>query len=55
MPTDEIYEEIHENETKATEIMTFMLTREQAEAFRERMGKDSMKIRWSDITVKVFV
>ena len=52
---DEIYEEIHENETKATEIMTFMLTREQAEVFRERMGKDRRKIRWRDIAVRVFL
>ena len=52
---DEIYEEIHENETKATEIMTFMLTREQAEVFRERMGKDRRKIRWRNIAVRVFL
>ena len=52
---DEIYEEIHENETKATEIMTFVLTREQADAFREKNGKAKRKIRWGDITVRVFV
>ena len=52
---DELYEEIHESEPKATEIMTFVLTREQAEAFREKMGKESRKIRWRDITVKVFL
>ena len=52
---DEVYEEIHESEPKATEIMTFVLTREQAEAFREKMGKDRRKIRWNDITVRVFL
>jgi hypothetical protein len=52
---DEMYEEIHENEPKATEIMTFVLTREQANTFREKQGKASRKIRWSDITVRVFV
>ena len=52
---DEAYEEIHESEPKATEIMTFVLTREQANTFREKMGKDRRKIRWTDITVRVFV
>ena len=52
---DEIYEEIHESEPKATEIMTFVLTRENADVFREKMGKDRRKIRWSDITVRVFL
>ena len=43
-------------EVKATEIMTFVLTREQAVKFRERMGKASRKIRgWKNIEVRVFV
>lgn len=55
-PAEEVIETSPEKELKATEIMTFVVTREQAEAFRERMGKDSRKIRgWKDITVKVFV
>jgi Spy/CpxP family protein refolding chaperone len=54
-PMDDIYEEIHESEPKAMEIMTFVLTREQANTFREKQGKASRKIRWSDITVRVFV
>ena len=50
----EVFKVSPEKEVKATEIMTFVVTREQAEAFRERMGKDSRKIRWwKDITVKV--
>ena len=52
---DEMYEEIHEDRPKATEIMTFVLTRENADVFREKMGKDRRKIRWSDITVRVFL
>ena len=52
---DEVIEVSPEKEVKATEIMTFVVTREQAEAFRERMGKDSRKIRWKDIEVRVFV
>ena len=54
-PEDEDFEVSSEKEVKATEIMTLVLTREAAEAFRERMGKDSRKIRWSDITVRVYV
>ena len=54
-PMDDIYEEVHENRPKATEIMTFVLTREQANTFREKMGKDRRKIRWRDITVRVFI
>ena len=52
---DDIYEEVHEDGPKATEIMTFVLTRENADTFREKMGKESRKIRWRDITVRVFV
>ena len=52
---DDIYEEVHEDGPKATEIMTFVLTRENADVFREKMGKDRRKIRWSDITVRVFL
>ena len=52
---DDIYEEIQENEPKSTEIMTFVLTREHANTFREKIGKDSRKIRWNDITVRVFL
>ena len=52
---DEIYDEVHEDRPKATEIMTFVLTREHAETFRDRMGKESRKIRWNDITVRVFL
>lgn len=55
VPEDEFFKVSSEKEVKATEIMTFVVTREQAEAFRERMGKDSRKIRWSDITVRVYV
>ena len=53
---DEVIEVSPEKEVKATEIMTFVVTREQAEVFRERMGKDRRKIRgWRDIEVRVFV
>ena len=52
---DDIYEEVHEDGPKATEIMTFVLTREHVDVFREKMGKDRRKIRWNDITVRVFV
>ena len=54
-PIDDIYEEFHGDRPKATEIMTFVLTREKAAAFREKQGKATRKIRWSDITVRVFV
>ena len=51
-----VFKVLPEKEVKATEIMTFVVTREQAEVFRERMGKDSRKIRgWRDIEVRVFV
>ena len=52
---DDIYEEVHEDGPKEPEIMTFVLTRENADVFREKMGKDRRKIRWSDITVRVFL
>jgi len=52
---EDIYEEVHEDRPKATEMMTFMLTREHADAFRGKMGKDRRKIRWRDITVRVFM
>ena len=54
-PMDDIYEESHGDRPKVTEIMAFVLTRENADAFREKMGKDGRKIRWRDITVRVFV
>ena len=54
-PVDEIYEEFHESEPKATEIMMFVLTREHADKCREKMGKDRRKIRWRVITIRVFV
>ena len=53
---DEVLEFSSKKEVRATEIMTFVVTREQAEAFRERMGKAKRKIRgWRDITVRVYV
>ncbi len=52
---DEIYEEVHEDGPKTTEIMTFVLTREDADKFREKQGKATRKIRWGDIMVRVFV
>ena len=52
---DEIYDEVHEDRPKATEIMTFVLTREHANTFREKQGKVARKIRWRDIAVRVFV
>ena len=52
---DDIYEEFHGDRPKATEIMTFVLMREHANTFRENQGKNARKIRWSDITVKVFL
>ena len=53
---NEVIEVSPDKEVKATEIMTFVVTREQAQAFRERMGKASRKIRgWRDIEVRVFV
>jgi hypothetical protein len=52
---DEIYDEVHEDRPKATEIMTFVLTRKHANTFREKQGKVARKIRWRDIAVRVFV
>ena len=52
---EDIYEEVHEDRPKETEIMTFVLTREDADKFREKQGKAARKIRWNDITVRVFL
>lgn len=55
---DEIFEEVREKAPKAaktTEIMSFVLTREDADAFRAKIGKPPRKIKWNDITVRVFV
>ncbi len=52
---EDIYEEVHEDRPKETEIMTFVLTREDADKFREKQGKAARKIRWNDIVVRVFV
>ena len=54
-PKEDSYEKVHEDRPKATEIMMFVLTREHANTFRENQRKNARKIRWNNITVRVFV
>ena len=52
---DELYEEVHQNEPKVTEILTFVLVREHADSFWEKQEKAARKIRWRDIEARMFV